>query len=226
MKTDNMISLKNVALTLPGPGQAPVHILHDISLQVQPREAIGIVGPSGSGKTSLMMLIAGVEQATRGKITIAGEDITSLDEDGLARFRRRNIGIVFQHFHLIPTMSALENVSVALEFAGYANTLSLARERLDEVGLSHRTHHLPAQLSGGEQQRVALARAFATRPALLMADEPTGNLDSETGRHVIELLFQLREEHNTTLLLVTHDNELASRTERQLHMKDGHLHVA
>jgi len=218
-----MISLENVSLTLPGPGKSPVHILHDINLQVHPGESISLVGPSGSGKTSLLMLIAGVERATSGKLRVAGQDITGMGEDRLAEFRRKHIGIVFQNFHLIPTMTALENVSVALEFAGQPNAASTARKHLDSVGLGKRLDHYPEQLSGGEQQRVALARAFATHPALLLADEPTGNLDSETGRHIMDLLFGLREEYGSTLLLITHDKELAARTGRRLTMHDGRI---
>jgi len=200
-----------------------VHILHDISMQVHRGETISLVGPSGSGKTSLLMLVAGVERATAGKLVVAGQDITGMDEDRLAEFRRKHIGIVFQNFHLIPTMTALENVSVALEFAGYGNAEATARKHLDSVGLGKRVDHYPEQLSGGEQQRVALARAFATHPALLLADEPTGNLDSETGRHIMDLLFGLREEHGSTLLLITHDKELAARTTRRLAMHDGRI---
>lgn len=182
-----------------------------------------MVGPSGSGKTSLLMLIAGVERATAGRVEVAGQDITYLSEDKLAEFRRRNVGIVFQNFHLIPTMTALENVSIALQFSGHDNAIPLAEKHLAAVGLSKRIYHYPEQLSGGEQQRVALARAFATNPALLLADEPTGNLDRENGRIVIDLLFGLQEEHGTTLLLITHDKELAKKTSRQLVMNDGRI---
>lgn len=192
-------------------------------MQVQKGEAIGVVGPSGSGKTSLLMLIAGVERATGGKIRVAGEDITQMDEDELAAFRRRHVGVVFQNFHLIPTMTALENVSVALELAGCEDAEAEAVKHLEAVGLAARTGHYPEQLSGGEQQRVALARAFATKPALLLADEPTGNLDSDNGKHIIELLFGLKERYGTTLILITHDSALAAQTSRQWQMKDGHL---
>ncbi len=220
---DNMVSLHQVSLTLPGPEHQPVFILQDINLQVQAGETVSIVGPSGSGKTSLLMLIAGVEQASAGRLFVAGKEITPMNEDELAAFRGAHIGIVFQHFHLIPTMTALENVTVALEFAGHADSLTTARGWLEEVGLKDRMLHYPQQLSGGEQQRVALARAFATSPHLLLADEPTGNLDRENGRKIIELLFALRETHGTTLMLITHDTELAAQTSRQLVMQDGTL---
>jgi len=220
---NTIISLENVSLTLPGPGKEPVHILHDVAMQVYRGETISLVGPSGSGKTSLLMLIAGVERATAGRLVVAGQDITQLDEDRLAEFRRKHVGIVFQNFHLIPTMTALGNVSVALEFAGHGNSASVARKHLESVGLGKRLEHYPEQLSGGEQQRVALARAFAAQPALLLADEPTGNLDSETGRHIMDMLFGLSQEYGSTLLLITHDKELAARTNRRLTMHDGRI---
>jgi putative ABC transport system ATP-binding protein len=222
-EANTIISLENVSLTLPGPGKEPVSILHDITMQVHGGESISVVGPSGSGKTSLLMLIAGVERATKGTLVVAGQDITRMDEDRLAAFRRQHVGIVFQNFHLIPTMTALENVSVALEFGGHADAAAVAEKHLKAVGLGKRIHHYPEQLSGGEQQRVALSRAFATRPALLLADEPTGNLDSETGRIIMELLFGLTQEHGTTLLLITHDKELAAKTSRHLVMNDGRI---
>jgi putative ABC transport system ATP-binding protein len=193
-------------------------------MKVQKADAIGITGASGSGKTSLMMLIAGVEKATSGNITVAGEDITSYDEDQLATFRRKHISIVFQNFHLIPTMTALENVQIALELAEQQDAEKRAIEKLKNVGLEKRMHHYPDQLSGGEQQRVALARAFATRPSILLADEPTGNLDSENGKHITDLLFNLKEKHGTTLILITHDIALAKMTSKQLVMQDGRLH--
>jgi putative ABC transport system ATP-binding protein len=223
-KNETIIALNNIYLTLPGPGNEPTHILHDITMQVQQGDAVSVIGASGSGKTSLMMLIAGVEKSTGGNIIIAGEDITNQDEDALAAFRRRNIGIVFQNFHLIPTMTALENVEIALELAGHKNAKEIAMESLKNVGLEKRVTHYPDQLSGGEQQRVALARAFATRPSILLADEPTGNLDSENGRVITKLLFDLKEKHGTTLILITHDMELAKLTSRQLVMQDGRLH--
>ena len=218
-----MIDLRQVSLTLPGP-HGPVHILQDVGLQVQAGDTVSIIGASGSGKTSLMMVIAGVQQASGGCVMVAGEDITTRSEDALAQFRRKHIGIVFQNFHLIPTMTALENVAVALEFAGEKDASGKAREALRELGLSHRLDHYPAQLSGGEQQRVALARATATRPSVLLADEPTGNLDSENGRQIMDLLFNLQVQHGTALVLITHDKELAAMTRRQLVMQDGRIH--
>lgn len=223
-KAENIIHLQDISLTLPGPGNKPTHILHNINMQVQHGDTISVIGPSGSGKTSLMMLIAGVEKPSGGNIIVANEDITNHDEDKLAAFRRRHIGIVFQNFHLIPTMTALENVEIALELAGHKHAKDVAVEALKSVGLEKRMSHYPDQLSGGEQQRVALARAFATRPSLLLADEPTGNLDSENGKHIKELLFNLKEQHGTTLLLITHDMELAKLASRQFIMQDGHLH--
>jgi putative ABC transport system ATP-binding protein len=224
-KKELIIDLNRVSLTLPGPDKTPVSILHGINMQVYKGETISIIGPSGSGKTSLMMLIAGVEKTTSGTINVAGQAIHTFTEDQLAGFRREHIGIVFQNFHLIPTMTALENVSIALELSGFKGNeaLSLAKEGLKNVGLEKRIHHYPEQLSGGEQQRVALARAFSIRPTLLLADEPTGNLDSENGKHMIELLFAMKEQHGTTLLLITHDKELAKQTSRQLIMQDGTL---
>ncbi len=221
---DTMISLTDVTLTLTGPERA-VPILYKVDLAVQKGEAVSIVGPSGSGKTSLLMLMAGVQQTTSGTVRIAGEDITHYSEDRLAAFRRGRVGVVFQNFQLIPTMSALENVRIALEFAGAADAETRAREALGQVGLGDRLGHYPDQLSGGEQQRVALARAFAPRPALLLADEPTGNLDSETGEQIMALLFGLCAEYAATLVLITHDTQLAARTQRQYAMKDGHLHA-
>ncbi len=218
-----MISLENVSLTFPDPNGKELSILHNINLQVQEGEAITIVGPSGSGKTSLMMLMAGVEKATAGKLKVAGVDISHLNEDELAKFRRKTVSIVFQNFHLIPNMNALENVSVALELSGIEDSLEKARNALELVGLEHRLTHYPEQLSGGEQQRVAIARAFAIQPKLLLADEPTGNLDSANGEKIIDLLFKLKDEYKTTLVLITHDKELAARTNRQLTMKDGAL---
>lgn len=219
------LSLDDVCLTLPGP-DGDVPILHNIGLRVKSRETVSIVGASGSGKTSLMMVVAGVERATGGRITVAGTDITDFSEDKLAAFRQQHIGIVFQNFHLIPTMNAVENVAVGLEFAGHADALKQAEAALKSLGLEKRLHHYPSQLSGGEQQRVALARATVMRPSLLLADEPTGNLDSETGKRIMDLLFNLQEEHGTTLVLITHDPALAARASRRLVMQDGHLHEA
>ena len=198
-----------------------VNILKGIDLTVGAGETLGIVGPSGSGKTSLLMVLGGLEQATGGEVAVAGHDLTALDEDGLARFRRDTLGIVFQDFHLIPTMTALENVAVALEFAGRNDAFDRAAEELSAVGLGHRTSHYPGQLSGGEQQRVALARAFAGSPKLLLADEPTGNLDEHTSDQIIDLLFGMHERLGTTLLLVTHQKSLAERCGRMLTIRDG-----
>ena len=198
-----------------------VNILRGIDLNVNRGETIGIVGPSGSGKTSLLMVLGGLEQATGGEISVAGEDLNGLDEDGLARFRRDNLGIVFQDFHLIPTMTALENVAISLEFANRNDAFSRAAEELKSVGLGHRLEHYPGQLSGGEQQRVALARAFAGEPKLLLADEPTGNLDEHTSDQIIDLLFGMHETCGTTLLLVTHQRSLAERCGRVLTIRDG-----
>lgn len=223
-KNGVIIYLNNISLSLPGPGNNPTHILHDINLEVYKGDAVSIMGPSGSGKTSLMMLIAGVEKPTGGNIVVADEDITDYNEDQLATFRRRNVGIVFQNFHLIPTMTALENVEIALNLSGHEDARNIAAQSLKSVGLKNRAEHYPSQLSGGEQQRVALARAFSIRPALLLADEPTGNLDSENGKHITELLFDLKKKHGTTLILITHDIELAKLTSRQVLMQDGRLH--
>jgi putative ABC transport system ATP-binding protein len=216
------ISLSGVNLSL-GRDAARVHILKDIELHIGRGEAIGLVGPSGSGKTTLLMVLAGLERADAGSITVAGADLRKLDEDALARFRGRNVGIVFQSFHLIPTMTALENVAVPLELAGEADAQSRARAELGKVGLAERLHHYPAQLSGGEQQRVALARALAPNPAILVADEPTGNLDEATGRQVIDLLFAGHVERGTTLILVTHDNALAQRCDRIVRLRSGRI---
>ena len=216
------ILLDKVALTLPS-AAGPVNILHDVSLAVPGGQTVALTGPSGSGKSSLLMVAAGLERPSGGRITIAGTDITNMGEDAAARFRRGRVGIVFQSFHLIPTMTALENVSIPLELAGVRNADARARAALDAVGLSHRLTHLPGQLSGGEQQRTALARAFAPEPALLLADEPTGNLDPATGETVIDLLFALRQRTGTTLLLITHDSDLAARCDRQIHLSDGRV---
>ena len=219
---DAIVEVRGLKLTVPS-AAGPVNILSGIDLDVSPGEAVGIVGPSGSGKTSLLMVLAGLEAATAGTVRVAGQDITGMNEDALARFRRGTVGIVFQAFHLIPTMTALENVSVPMELAGASDAAPRAAEALRAVGLGHRLTHLPGQLSGGEQQRVALARAFAPRPRLLLADEPTGNLDAATGATVMDLLFGLRESHGTTLLLITHDPALAARCGRQVRIADGRV---
>jgi putative ABC transport system ATP-binding protein len=200
-----------------------VQVLRGVDLTVAAGEAVGIVGPSGSGKTSLLMLLAGLERPTGGKLSVAGRDLGGLDEDALARFRRQEVGIVFQAFHLVPTMTALENVAVPLEFAGRRDAFERAAAALKDVGLGHRLEHYPGQLSGGEQQRVALARAVVAEPRLILADEPTGNLDRTTGAVVMDLLFDLRARMGTTLLLITHDPLLAERCERQVRIEDGRI---
>jgi putative ABC transport system ATP-binding protein len=217
-----MVRLAGIELKLAG-AAGEVNILRGLDLEVGRGETLGIVGPSGSGKSTMMMIVAGLERPTSGKVEVAGSDLRGLDEDGLARFRRARIGIVFQAFHLIPTMTALENVAVPLEFAGRADAFAQARTSLEAVGLGHRLAHYPGQLSGGEQQRVALARAFAIEPTLLLADEPTGNLDGETGRQVIELMFDLAARCRTTLMLITHDPDLAARCGRLVRLVDGRI---
>jgi putative ABC transport system ATP-binding protein len=219
------IALSGVNLSL-GRGASRVHILKDVTLTVRRGEAVGLVGPSGSGKSTLLMVMAGLERADTGSVAIASEDIGKLGEDALAQFRGRQIGIVFQSFHLIPTMTAIENVAVPLELAGVADAFERAERELAAVGLAERRTHYPAELSGGEQQRVALARALAPRPAILVADEPTGNLDEDTGRHVIDLLFAGHIEHGTTLVLVTHDSSLARRCDRVVRMRSGRIDQA
>ncbi|MDQ1080023.1 ABC transporter ATP-binding protein [Pseudoroseomonas cervicalis] len=217
-----LIEARGLSLKVEAAG-GQVNILRGVDLTLQRGEAVGLVGPSGSGKTSLLMLLAGLERPSGGSLRVAGQDLTTLDEDGLARFRREHLGIVFQAFHLVPTMTALENVAVPLEFAGRADAFERARAALGRVGLGHRLDHYPGQLSGGEQQRVALARAVVGEPSLLLADEPTGNLDQATGQAVMDLLFGLRDELGTTLLLITHDPVLAARCGRRLRMADGQL---
>ncbi|MBX9635087.1 MAG: ATP-binding cassette domain-containing protein, partial [Magnetospirillum sp.] len=208
-----LIDLRGVTLNLASLA-GEVNVLRGIDLCVGAGETVGIVGPSGSGKSTLLMVMAGLECATTGHVEVAGQDLSRLTEDGLARFRRSRIGIVFQAFHLVPTMTALENVAVPLELAGAKDAFARAELELQAVGLSHRLDHYPGQLSGGEQQRVALARAFVARPHLLLADEPTGNLDQATGRVIVDLLFKLHARHGTTLILVTHDTALAERCRR------------
>ena len=216
----SVISLSNVNLTLPSRA-GPVAILKQVALEIGPAEAVAVIGPSGSGKTSLLMVIAGLERASSGAVLVADHDFTRLDEDRLAAIRGANIGIVFQAFHLVATMTALENVALPLEFAGKPDAFERARELLAEVGLAQRADHFPAQLSGGEQQRVAIARALSPRPQIVLADEPTGNLDAKTGGQVVDLLFDLQRRRQSTLVLVTHDPELAERCSRVVRMHDG-----
>lgn len=220
--TTSIISLKDVHLTLDSRA-GPVAILNGVGLEIEAGQSVAIVGPSGSGKTSLLMILAGLERATSGEVRVAGRDFQALGEDQLARVRGESIGIVFQSFHLVPTMTALENVALPLEFSGRANAETIARTRLDEVGLAHRLDHYPAQLSGGEQQRVALARALSIEPKLLLADEPTGNLDGRTGRGVVDLLFGMKKTREATLVLVTHDERLAVECDRVIRMADGRI---
>jgi putative ABC transport system ATP-binding protein len=219
-ETSPIIGLRDVQLNLRS-AAGEVNILRGISLDINAGDMVGIVGPSGAGKSTLMMLIGGLESASSGQVMVAGRDLSALDEDALAEFRRDNVGIVFQAFRLIPTMTATENVAIPLELAGEENAFEKARESLGRVGLADRVAHYPDQLSGGEQQRVAIARAFVGKPALLLADEPTGNLDRATGDEVVELLFDLRARHGTTLVLITHDEALARRCDRVIRMGDG-----
>jgi putative ABC transport system ATP-binding protein len=219
---EHAVALNAVNLTLDGPG-GPSPILRDITLELEPGATVGLVGPSGSGKTSLLMLISGLERPTSGTIHAAGLEISALGEDELAAFRRDHVGIVFQNFHLVPTMTAIENVALPLELAGNRQAFDRAAAALVAVGLEARLRHYPAQLSGGEQQRVALARAFVGEPRLLLADEPTGNLDAATGAAIIRLLFDLHRRRRTTLLLITHDPVLAEACDRILELRDGRI---
>ena len=217
-----VIVLDKAELTLSS-NAGRVEILKGVDLTISRGETVGIVGPSGSGKSSLLMLMGGLERATGGRITALGADLTAMDEDALARFRRDHMGVVFQSFHLIPTMTALENVATPLELAGRADAFDRAEEELRAVGLGHRLDHYPAQLSGGEQQRVALARAAAPRPHILLADEPTGNLDAANGEAIMEMLFGLRDRHGGTLIMVTHAPDLAARCDRVVRVHDGRI---
>ena len=217
-----VIALNNVSLRLAG-NAGPVDILHGLTLEVGAQETVGLIGPSGSGKSSLLMLMGGLERASGGEIRAMGQDLTAMNEDQLARFRRSHMGVVFQSFHLIPTMTALENVATPLELGGVDDAFERAEAELEAVGLGSRMHHYPAQMSGGEQQRVALARAAAPRPDILLADEPTGNLDGSTGEAIMDLLFGLRDRHGATLILVTHAPELAKRCDRVIRLRDGRI---
>jgi putative ABC transport system ATP-binding protein len=217
-----IIQLDNVHLTLTSKA-GPVHILRGVSLDIPAGPPAAIVGPSGSGKTSLLMVMAGLERASSGRVSIAGRELTRLSEDELAVLRGAEMGIIFQSFHLVPTMTALENVALPMELAGKADADKTARDLLKEVGLAARTDHYPAELSGGEQQRVAIARALVREPRIILADEPTGNLDGRTGRQIIDLLFGLRESRNATLVIVTHDDHLAGMADRIIRMADGSI---
>jgi len=223
--TEAVIELRDVSLTL-GTGASSVHVLKGVSLDVAAGEATGIVGPSGSGKSTLLMVLAGLERVDGGTVKIAGELLNGRSEDQIAAFRGRNIGIVFQSFHLIPNMTALENVAVPLELAGKRDAFAIAERELAAVGLADRVTHYPGELSGGEQQRVAIARALAPEPAILIADEPTGNLDQATGRQIADLLFAKAAERAMTLVLVTHDPALAARCDRQVAMRSGRIETA
>ena len=217
-----LVALDDVRLSLAS-AAGPIEILRGISLTIMPGETVALLGPSGSGKTSLLMVLAGLERPSAGRVELAGHNLGMLNEDGLARLRRRHVGIVFQSFHLIPTMTATENVAIPLELAGDHGAFEAAEAALARVGLAHRLRHYPGQLSGGEQQRVAIARAFAAGPQLLLADEPTGNLDGETGRAVIDCLFTEHARLGTALLLITHDAELAARCGRAINLADGRI---
>jgi putative ABC transport system ATP-binding protein len=220
--SDKAIALHNVDLSL-GRAAARVHILKGISLEIGRGEAVGLVGPSGSGKSTLLMTMAGLEQPDSGSVVIDDTDLAGLDEDALARFRGRRIGIVFQSFHLVPTMTAVENVALPLELAGERDAFTRAEREMRLVGLGERLHHYPAQLSGGEQQRVAIARAIVPNPAILVADEPTGNLDETTGESIVDLLFALKRDRGATLILVTHDFNLARRCDRMVRLRSGRI---
>lgn len=217
-----VLSLKNARLSLTGNAGA-VNILHGITLDVTPGETLGLIGPSGSGKSSLLMLMGGLERPTAGQVTLLGNDVTNWNEDGLARLRRNNIGVVFQSFNLLPSMTALENVATPLELAGARDAFDRAAAQLDAVGLTHRSGHYPSQMSGGEQQRVALARATVIQPKILLADEPTGNLDGANGAAIMDMLFALRDAHGATLVLVTHAPTLAARCDRVIRLADGRI---
>ena len=220
--TDAMIVTKNLFVTLPSQAGA-VNIIRGIDLSISSGETVGLIGPSGSGKSTLLMVLAGLEPASQGQVIVSGHDYADMDEDALSRFRRSNVGIVFQSFHLVPTMTAVENVALPLELAGVGSAFEKAEAMLEEVGLSHRLTHYPAQMSGGEQQRTALARALVANPPVLFADEPTGNLDQNIGRQIMDLILRLAEERGTTVLLITHDRVLADRCARVEAMQDGQL---
>ena len=220
--TDAVIVTKNLFVTLPSQAGA-VNIIRGIDLSIASGETVGLIGPSGSGKSTLLMVLAGLEPASQGQVMVSGHDYANMNEDALSRFRRSSVGIVFQSFYLVPTMTAVENVALPLELAGVASAFEKAEAMLEEVGLAHRLAHYPAQMSGGEQQRTALARALVANPPVLFADEPTGNLDQNTGRQIMDLILRLAEERGTTVLLITHDRALADRCARVETMQDGRL---
>lgn len=220
--SDLAVHVQDVSLTLQT-NVGPVSILKNVNLQVKKGESIGLVGPSGSGKSSLLMLLGGLEKATKGQVQVLKRNFNSMGEDALAEFRRMHMGIIFQSFHLIPTMTALENVATPMELSGKPNALKFAEDILSEVNLEHRLHHYPAQMSGGEQQRTALARAVCIQPDILLADEPTGNLDEHNGGQIIELLFELVTKFGSTLVLVTHDNEIATLCDRVIQLRNGKI---
>ena len=220
--TDTALSLTDISLSLRG-NAGNVDILHNISVDIATGTSVGLVGPSGSGKSSLLMVMGGLETATSGRVVAAGQNLSDMTEDALARFRLSHMGVVFQSFHLIPTMTALENVATPLELAGITNAFDRASDELDAVGLGSRKSHYPSQMSGGEQQRVALARASVTRPGILLADEPTGNLDATNGAAIINMLFELRDRHGATLVMVTHSPQLAARCDRVISLSDGRI---
>ncbi|CTQ69732.1 ABC transporter ATP-binding protein [Roseibium alexandrii] len=222
MTTIPAIALKNVHLTL-GEGAGQVHILKGIDLEIGKSTSVGLVGPSGSGKSTLLMVMAGLERADEGSVVVAGSELGGLSEDQLALFRGRNVGIIFQSFHLVPNMTALENVAVPLELAGDADAFKKAQAELEAVGLGKRLHHYPAQMSGGEQQRVAVARALVVEPEILIADEPTGNLDDSTGAQIVDLMFSAQRDRKTTLVLVTHDPALAEKCDRVIRVRSGEI---
>ena len=225
MADESIVALRDLYLTLPSEA-GPVDILRGIDLDIGAGETVSIVGPSGAGKSTMLMVMAGLERPSGGSVRVNGQELTALDEDQLALFRRDHIGIVFQSFHLVPTMTALENVAIPLEFAGRSDAFACSKAELEAVGLGHRLRHYPGQLSGGEQQRVALARALVAEPALLLADEPTGNLDGHTGEHIIKLLFDLTQTKQATLVLITHDTQLAARCDRRIRINDGRIEPA
>ena len=220
-----MIDIENLRVTLPSRA-GNVNILRGLDLHISKGQKFGLIGPSGSGKSTLLMVLAGLEPPTSGRVEVAGQDYAQMSEDDLARFRRQHVGIVFQSFHLVPTMTAMENVALPLELSGRADGFQIAADLLEEVGLGHRLDHYPAQMSGGEQQRVALARALAANPPVLFADEPTGNLDQATGQAIMDLLMRLADERGTTLVLITHDPELAARCDAVVSMRDGKIDTA